>query len=103
VVIASGEKVEYDNIFGGVKILITDEKALKKNEYKIPEYIEKIIVYGYVYENNKKEMERIKEGLKNGNELIEAIKNKKLVLELLERENINQVDEYGYTALIRGK
>jgi len=32
VVIACGKKVEYNNIFGGVKILITDETALIKNE-----------------------------------------------------------------------
>jgi len=100
VVIACGEKVEYDNIFGGVKILITDKNALEKNEYKIPEYIEKIIVYGYVYENNNRGIER----LKNGNELIGATMryNNKLALEILEREeiNINQADNYGNTALI---
>jgi len=111
VVIACGEKVEYNNIFASIKVLITDEKALIKNEYKIPEYIEKIIVNGYVYENKKEEIERIKEGLKNGNELINAIQkgliktiqkeNKELVLEILERENINvNVDVYGYTSLI---
>ena len=87
VVIAYGDKVEYDNIYGGVKILITDEEALKKNEYIIPEYIEKIIVYGCVYENNKREIE----GLKNSLELVNAflIKNQRLASELLKRENIN--------------
>jgi len=49
--------VEYNNIFGGVKILITGEKALKKNEYKIPEYIKSIIVYGCVYNNNERDIE----------------------------------------------
>jgi len=105
VVIAYGEKVEYNNIFTSIRILITNELALKKNEYKIPEYIEKIIVYGYVYENNNRGIERIKEGLKNGIELIDAIErqNNKLALDILKRENINinRVNEYGYTALIR--
>jgi hypothetical protein len=90
VVIANGKQVEYDNIYGGIKILITDEEALKKNEYKIPEYIEKIIVYGCVYDNNKREIE----GLKNGLKLINAIKdkNEELTLELLEREEIHDPD-----------
>jgi len=56
-IIAYGKKVEYNNIFGGVKILITGEKALKKNEYKIPEYIKSIIVYGCVYNNNERDIE----------------------------------------------
>jgi len=100
VIIAYGKKVDYNNIFGGVKILITDKTALKKSEYVIPEYIESIIVYGYLYENKKEEIER----LKNGIELMDAIRkvNEKLALKILEREeiNINQVDEYGNTALI---
>ena len=100
VVIAYGERVEYNNIYGGVRILITDEEALTKNEYKVSEYIEKIIVYGCVYENNKREIE----GLKNSLELINAIggRNERLALELLKREdiNINQVNESGETALI---
>jgi len=108
VVIAYGDKMEYDNIYGGVKILITDEKALKKNEYKIPEYIEKIIVYGYIYDNNEREIERIKEELKNGLELINCLKlinsynKEKIALDILEKQNINinQVDKEGDTALI---
>jgi len=98
VVIAYGEKVEYNNIFPSIKILITDETALIKNEYKIPEYIEKIIVYGYVYENKKEEIERIKEGLKNGLELIKVIFSP----DILKREeiNLNQVNNDGNTALI---
>ena len=104
VVIANGDKVVYNNIYGGIKILITDEKALLKNEFKIPEYIEKIIVHGCVYENNKREIERIKEGLKNGSELIIAIegRNERLALELLKREeiNVNKMNKYGNTALI---
>jgi len=96
----NGNNVEYNNIFGGVKILITDEGALEKNEYKIPEYIESIIVYGYLYENKKEEIER----LKNGMELMNAIKeeNEKLTLEILERENINinQVNKNEWTVLI---
>ncbi len=100
VVIAYGKRVVYNNIYGGIKILITDEEALIKNEYIIPEYIEKIIVYGCVYENNKREIERFKNSL----ELINAIKdkNERLALELLEREdiNVNYVDKYGQTALI---
>ena len=43
VIIAYGEKVEYNNIFGGVKILITDETALIKNEYKIPDKAIKLV------------------------------------------------------------
>ena len=91
VMIAYGNKVKYNNIFGRVKILITDEKALIKNGYIIPEYIETIIIYGYIYGNNKREIERLKLGLKNGKKLISAIKEKKnkKILKLIENTEIN--------------
>jgi len=98
VIIACGNKVEYNNIFGGVKILITNEDALEKNEYKIPEYIERIIVYGYMYRNNKEEIERMINELVNGNELLKAIdrKNENKAIEILEEIqeiNINYEDK----------
>jgi len=83
-VIAYGEKVNYNNIFPLVKILITDENAIKNNDY-IPEHIKTVIIYGYIYGNNKTEIERLKLGLKNGNDLFLAIKNKNKgkILELM--------------------
>ena len=100
--IAYGEKVNYNNIFSLVKILITDKKAIENNDY-IPEYIETIIIYGYIYGNNKTEIERLKLGLKNGNDLFLAIDNKNVleILELIENVEINvgMVDDNEFTVL----
>jgi len=102
IVIAYGEKVNYNNIFSLVKILITDKKAIKNNDY-IPEHIETIIIYGYIYGNNKTEIERLKLGLKNGNDLFLAIdnKNEEKILELIENVEINvgMVDDNKLTVL----
>jgi len=101
-VIAYGEKVNYNNIFPLVKILITDENAIKNNDY-IPQHIETVIIYGYIYGNNKTEIERLKLGLKNGNDLFLAIKNKNKgkILELMKNIeiNVNMIDNNGSTLL----
>jgi len=64
VIIAYGEKVKYDNIFGGVKILVTNETALKKNEFVIPEYIENIIINNIIYKNNTIVLNKVKNSIK---------------------------------------
>jgi len=92
--------VNYNNIFSGVKILITNHDALIYNNYKIPEYIKSIIVYGCVYNNNERDIER----LKNSLDLIYALHwyNMQLPLEILKRThniNLNQKSYYGHTAL----
>ena len=102
IIIAYGQKVRYENIYSSVKILITDKKAIKNNDY-IPKHIETIIIYGYIYGNNKREIERLKLGLKNGNELILVFRERNLnkwilpikekievkILELIEETEIN--------------
>jgi len=65
IVIAYGN-VNYNNIIGTVKILITDYNAIEKNDV-IPEFIEYIIIYRYIYRNNENEIKRLKLEWKNGN------------------------------------
>ena len=101
VVIAYGEKVEYNNIFGGVKILITNEKALIKNEYIIPEFIEKIIINNIIYENNKESIKK----LKNAIELFKIMGNPTkiyMAIELIDTEEIDYryITTYKMTLLI---
>jgi ankyrin repeat protein len=100
IIIGYSNRANYYNIYTKVKILITDEKAIKKNEYIIPEHIEYIVIYGSIYKNNKTEIEKIR----NTFDLIKEIneKNTKKSLEILGKKeiNINQVDKYGYTALL---
>jgi len=111
IIIGYGEKVDYNNIFTSVKILITDQKAIKKNEY-IPEHIEDIIVYGYKYKNDRKDKERLKKGLENGeivNRMIykrtlaeDKRKCEKEIIEFMKRNeiNVNYINETGKTILM---
>jgi len=100
IIIAYGNKSNYNNIFNKVEILITDGLALDYNNYNIPEHIKYIIVYGCIYQNNTTEINK----LKNSLELIIAISsiNQELGLEILERPEINlsQVNVFGNTILI---
>ena len=100
IIIAYSENVNYYNIFSSVKILITDEIAFMKNEGMIPDYIENIIVNGEIYENNKLDINK----LKNTFEIINECKkgNGELALEILESSEINakQLDNYRNTILM---
>ncbi len=96
IIIASGEKVNYNNIYGTVKILITDIETIEKNYDKIPENIEKIIISGEIIENKISEI--------NGYILLRATarNNEELAMKILERDNINVniKNKNGFTSLI---
>ena len=100
IIIAYGENVDYYNIYSSVKILITDEKAFMKNNGMIPENIEKIIVHGEMYENNRIDKNKLRNTFELMNECIKG--NSETALEILESMEINvkQVDNYGNTILM---
>jgi hypothetical protein len=98
IIIAYSKKVDYKKI-RNIKILITDEEALIKNKYIIPEFIENIIVYGSVYVNNKMDIER----LRNSLEIFNIIyRNEEKAIEIIERGNINinQINKEKITAIV---
>jgi hypothetical protein len=96
IIIAYGEKVNYNNIYGTVKILITDIETIQINYNNIPENIEKIIISGEIIENKISDI--------NGYLLLRATvkNNEELALIILERTdiNINIENKNGFTSLI---
>jgi hypothetical protein len=79
-------EVNYYNIYSYVKILITNEEAIKNNE-NIPEFIETIIIKKCIYKNNKKEIEKIKNTINLVELIIEM--NEIESLKLIEKSEIN--------------
>ena len=53
------ENIKLENIYSGVKILITSKELMIKKYKEIPEYIENIIVDGKIYYNNGNKLEYI--------------------------------------------
>jgi hypothetical protein len=75
--------IEYKNINGRVKIIITDYIGIEDKWREIPEYIETIIIKGQEYKNNKDELDMIEF---NSNRM--DIINRKIKEEDIEKENI---------------
>ena len=119
-------KPDYDNIFGTVKILITNRSGIKDRLWReIPDFIEYIIVEGRIYKNSKDkfdfinfELKLIKHDIKlnrdeiyrcnNYNKFIREefdrllkMKKEKLkvINELIEEERINEWNIFGETVL----
>jgi hypothetical protein len=89
------DNVSFDNIFGSVRVLITDMRSIKKGLYKtIPEFIERVII-------NNVDIGDIR---KNKINLVEFIDEKEvedyIISEFIEKEKYNEITDNKSNLLI---
>ncbi len=87
-----GNKINYENIYYSVRIIITDYMTLYNRWREIPEQIEYIIVYGRIYKNNRNKFNFI--------EYNDDERQRIILREMIEEERINEINDEGNTVLM---
>jgi hypothetical protein len=85
-------EINYNNIYGSVRNIITDRETIIKKYREVPEYIENIVVEHRIYKNTKSRIEFI--------ELMEEKEIRKVVKELIEEKNINIKNSFNENLLM---